>query len=247
MKSRQTKILNVMSEQKKISVSELAEILQVSEVTVRRDLSLLEQRGILKREHGYASIEETDDVGRRMAFNYEIKRKIAAKALASIEEGETVMIESGSCCALLAEQISENRRDVAIVTNSVFLATFLREKKSARVILLGGEFQNESQVMVGPLVKRCAENFSVNKLFVGTDGFNEFGAMSGDLMRAEAVRNMSESAQRKIILTESKKFSQTGVVNLLPYEKIDAIYTDSQIDEEQMKFLAKKNIKIVKV
>ena len=114
-----------------------------------------------------------------------------------------------------------------------------------RVILLGGEFQPEAQVMVGPLVKKCAENFFVDKFFVGTDGFNERGAMSGDLMRAEAVRNMAQSARQAIILTESKKFSQVGVVPLLTYEELDTIYTDENISDETLKSLTSRGIRIV--
>lgn len=111
--------------------------------------------------------------------------------------------------------------------------------------MLGGEFQPEAQVMVEPLIKKCAENFFVDKFFMGTDGFNERGAMIGDLMRAEAVRNMAESARRAIILTESKKFSQVGVVPLLTYKELDVIYTDEQISDETVKSLTDKAICVV--
>lgn len=245
MNARHTKILNIIGDKKKISVTELAEILHVSEVTMRKDLSLLEKDNLLHRSHGFASITETDDVGSRLAFNYETKKLIARKTLEIIEDGETIMIESGSCCASLAEEIVTNRRDVTIITNSIFIASFIRKKIGAHIILLGGDFQNESQVMVGPLVKKCAENFFVDKFFCGTDGFNDCGAMSGDLMRAEAVRTMAEVANRTIILTESKKFSQIGVVNLLPYEKIDAIYTDNKTENSILQNLQNKNIEVI--
>ena len=245
MRERHTQILNLLGEKKKITVLELSELLKVSDVTIRKDLSVLEDKGLLKREHGFATLPESDDVSTRLLFNYETKRRIAQKALESIKDGETLMIESGSCCALLAEEIVMNRRDITIITNSVFIATFLRNKIGARIILLGGEFQCESQVMVGPLVKRCAENFSVEKFFMGTDGFNELGAMSGDLMRAEAVRNMAQSARQSIILTESKKFSQAGVVSLLPYREIDSIYTDEKISETTQKNLEGRGVQVI--
>ena len=245
MRERQTQILNLIGEQKRITVLELSALLKVSDVTIRKDLSVLEEKGLIKREHGFATLPESDDVSTRLLFNYEIKRRIARKALESIREGESVMIESGSSCALLAEEIALNRRDVTIITNSVFIATFLRNKRGVRIILLGGEFQPEAQVMVGPLIKKCAENFFVDKFFMGTDGFNERGAMSGDLMRAEAVRNMAESARQSIILTESKKFSKNGVVPLLSYKKIDTIYTDEKISDETIKSLTGKGIHIV--
>ena len=240
---RQLKILELLSSEKRISVLDLAARLKVSDVTIRKDLSTLEEQGFLRREHGFAAMT-SDDISTRLLFNYETKRRIARAALESINDGETVMIESGSCCALLAEEIVANRRDVTIVTNSVFITTFLRNKIGGRIILLGGEFQNESQVMIGPLVGKCAANFRVGKFFMGTDGFDETGAMSGDLMRAEAVRNMANSARRAIILTESKKFSQSGVVSLLSYDEIDSIYTDKNIPDNAAQALEQHGVKI---
>ena len=90
----------------------------------------------------------------------------------------------------------------------------------------------------------CVKNFYVNKFYMGTDGFNETGAMAGDLMRAEAVRDMVDSSKEAIILTESEKFQQIGVVPLLPYEKINAIYTDNRIDSSTRHSLEKKNVRI---
>ena len=245
MTERGSRILNILSDKKKVSITALPQELKVSEVTVRKDLSQLEDRGLIRREHGFATVVNSDDIMNRLSFNYEIKRRIAQKATEIVQDGETIMIESGSTCALLAEEIVSKRKDTTIITNSVFIATFIRQKAGAHLILLGGEYQNEAQVMVGPLIKICAVNFHVDKFFVGTDGFNEHGAMSGDLMRAEAVRNMTESAQHAIILTESKKFMQTGVVPLLPFEKISAIYTDNQINDSVKQNLEEKNIDIV--
>ena len=247
MQIRYSSILNILSKEKRVTVTDLSKALNVSEVTVRKDLLELENRGLLKRGHGFATLVNSDDVSNRLTFNYELKHRIAQKALESIIDGETIMIESGSCCALLADEVVKNRKDITIITNSVFIANFIRNNPNAHVILLGGEFQNESQVMVGPLIKICVSNFHVNKIFIGTDGFNERGAMSGDLMRAEAVREMSENANQTVILTESKKFTQIGVVSLLTYDKISSIYTDDQIEESAIKNLQSKNIKLFTV
>ena len=242
MQARLSKILEIMAQKKRVTVAELAVTLKVSEVTMRKDLSQLEAKGLLKREHGYALLTESDDIGNRLSIHYDIKRRIAQEAASSVSDGETVMIESGSTCALLAETLLTERKDITIITNSVFIAAFVRGKPNAHVILLGGEFQVDSQVMVGPLVRKCAEEFYVGKLFVGTDGFSDAGAMSGDLMRAEAVRGMAKSAKQVIVLTESEKFSRLGVVALLPYREIDAIYTDDKIPADKKKLLQQKGI-----
>ena len=244
MNERQTKILEILNKEKRLPVAQLAALLQVSEVTTRKDLTLLESRGFLRREHGFASLEESDDVSKRISVNYETKRRIARLAMESVSDGETVMIESGSTCALLAEALVTEKRDITIITNSVFIASFIRDKRGAHVILLGGEFQNESQVMVGPMVRACVDSFYVDKLFVGTDGFNERGAMSGDLMRAEAVRAMARNVKDINILTESTKFIKTGIVPLFSYEEISSIYTDDKADKDIILLLEEKGIKV---
>ena len=244
MNERQTKILDILNKEKRLPVTKLAEMLAVSEVTTRKDLTLLEGKGFLKREHGFAALEESDDVGRRLSVNYEAKRRIARLAMETVADGETVMIESGSTCALLAEALVTERRDITIITNSVFIANFVRDKRGVRTILLGGEFQNEAQVMVGPMVRKCADSFYVDKLFAGTDGFNERGAMSGDLMRAEAVRAMAENAKEINILTEAGKFYRTGVVSLFSYEEISSIYTDETVDQVFREVLREKGVSV---
>ena len=85
MKIRHTKILNILNEKKKVTVAELSEALDVSEVTIRKDLSQLEKNGFLNKEHGYATMISSDDVSNRLSFNYDVKRRIAQKALATIE------------------------------------------------------------------------------------------------------------------------------------------------------------------
>ena len=99
---RHSRILNMVSDSGRIPVAELSRIVGISEVTLRKDLSFLEERGLLRREHGYAAMVNSDDVSKRLSFNYDIKRRIASTAAREVRDGETVMIESGSCCALLA-------------------------------------------------------------------------------------------------------------------------------------------------
>ena len=137
------------------------------------------------------------------------------------------MIESGSCCAILADTIASEKRDVTIVTNSAFIAGYIRDKKNTNVILLGGAYQKDSQVMVGPIVAQCAQNFCVDQLFIGAD--------------AQAVRDMAEQAEHIIVLTESEKFNSHGVVPLQLKERIDTIITDDHIPEDIKTHLLSEN------
>ena len=154
MLARHTKILELITENKKMEVTKLSQLLSVSQVTIRKDLIQLENSGLIVREHGFATLNSSDDINNRLAYHYDIKQRIAKLAVESIEDGETVMIESGSCCALVALEIAQTKKDVTIITNSAFIADYIRKVAKIRIILLGGEYQNESQVMVGPITKK---------------------------------------------------------------------------------------------
>lgn len=248
MKGRETEILEILTEQKRVEVSSLAEKIGVSQVTVRKDLSELESRGIIKREHGYAVLRSVDDISGRIAYHYETKRLIASKAAELVHDGETIMIESGSCCALLAEELVNSKNDVTIITNSAFIAGYIRLRIQAKVILIGGIYQNDSQVMVGPMVKQCAENFCVDKLFVGTDGYTgRIGFTNSDHLRAQAVRDMALQAEQVVILTESNKFNQHGAVPLQLSDRIKIVITDTGIPNEVQQDLEEHGISILTV
>ena len=167
MTDRQTKILEIVNQKKKVEVATLSQMLEVSQVTIRKDLDALEELNFLTREHGYATMKNMSDIGNRMAFCYETKQRIAEKASEIISDGETIMVESGSSCALLVKYLSETKKDITVITNSSYIARFIRETEGGvtKVIVLGGEYQKEAEVMVGPLVKTCAEAFYVDKKF----------------------------------------------------------------------------------
>lgn len=248
MNKRELKILAIVTEQEKVEVSRLAEELGVSQVTVRKDLDALEARGLIQREHGFAMIGSRDDINNRLAVNYEIKQRIARAAAELVKNGETVVIESGSSCTLLADLLATTRQNVTIITNSAFIANYIRSRPYAKIILLGGEYQCDSQVMVGSLVNKCIEGFFVDKLFIGTDGFSEKTGFTGkDYARAETVRQMAQQANNVIVLTDSSKFKQQGVVSLLPLEKVGMVITDEGIGESSEVQLAKRNIEVIKV
>lgn len=245
MTDRQTKILQIVNEQNKVEVTSLSELLNVSQVTIRKDLDVLEERGLLIREHGYAAVRNSDDITNRLAVRYDVKLRIARAAAGIVANGETVMIESGSSCALLAEQLANEKRDVTIITNSAFIANHIRESAIGKVILLGGDYQRESQVMVGPMVRKCAREFFVDKLFMGTDGFiPQAGFTCGDMMRAEAMKIMAESSRNTIILTDSSKFAQQGVVLQSRFENINMVFTDSGIPESAKDIMERYKIDV---
>lgn len=242
MHIRQTKLLDIVNREQKISVTELAHRLGVSEVTIRKDLTSLEQKGLLHREHGFAVMSATDDVLHQLSFNYERKQRIAVMAAKTIKSGETVMLGDGACCTLLAEEIVLHKSDVTIITNSAFLASFVRKYPNAHVILLGGEYQNDAQVLVGPLIKDYAARFSVDKLFVSPDGFNEKGFMVADLMRSEAIRAIAENAGNVIVLAEGATLNRKSHVLAFSLEEVACVYTDDLLEREVLTLLEEHEV-----
>ena len=243
--NRLDKIIQMVSEAQRVNVNHLSEKLKVSKVTIRKDLDKLESKGLLRREHGYAVLNSGDDLNVRLSYHYRVKRKIAEQAAQLIGDNDTIMIESGSTCALLAEVLCQTKRNIKIITNSCFIANHVRQYANCQVILLGGNYQPSSEVTVGPLLKEMVSLFHVDHLFVGTDGFAaETGFMGKDMMRSEVVRYMSDVADKTIILTDSSKFQKTSLVNQLSIEKVYGVITDKDLDPNISRFLTEKGIQL---
>lgn len=152
------------------------------------------------------------------------------------------MLGDGACCTLLAEEIVLHKSDVTIITNSAFLASFVRKYPNAHVILLGGEYQNDAQVLVGPLIKDYAARFSVDKLFVSPDGFNEKGFMVADLMRSEAIRAIAENAGNVIVLAEGATLNRKSHVLAFSLEEVACVYTDDLAEHEVLTLLEEHEV-----
>ncbi|MCR5232799.1 MAG: DeoR/GlpR family DNA-binding transcription regulator [Lachnospiraceae bacterium] len=248
MNQRHGKILEILSRQDKADVTELSELLSVSQVTIRKDLDALALTGIIKREHGFAVLSDTNNIQGRLAYHYEEKRKIAEAAAGLVSDGDTVMIENGSCCAILAETLAVSKKDLTLITNSVFIAEYIRKKASVEIILLGGIFQKDSEVMVGPMVRQCVENFWVDHFFIGIDGYStKTGFTNKDQLRAQAVRDMAHQADHIIVLTESQKFLTHGTVPINVDDQISMLITDAAIPAVSERELVEKSIQVVKI
>lgn len=247
MNERHAKILELLSRYHKMEVSRLSTLLNVSQVTIRKDLIALEQSGMLVREHGYATLNNSDDINKRLAFHFEQKMQIVKRAAQLVEDGETIFIESGSCCALLAVEIAQTKKDVTIVTNSAFIADYVRKIENVQIVLLGGNYQKESQVMVGPMTAQCAQAYFADKLFIGTDGFSiRTGFTGNDYMRSVAVKDMAKQVEKVIVVTDSSKFYQKGNVSLIATNRIHMLITNPDIPLEQEQYLLEQKVEIIK-
>lgn len=245
MNKRRNEIFNIVSKKPKVTVKELANILDVSEVTIRKDLSSLEEEGLLKRTHGGAVQMSSNSIEKRMLFRKEEKIKIAKEAAKLISQGETILIEAGSTNAVLASELL-NKKGVHIITNSLYITEILKDNTNVKVTLLGGELQDKSEALVGPLTTLCLSKVAVDKAFIGMDGFSEkVGFTCGDFFRAEVGREMWRRAEKTIILAESSKFDNIGATSVIELTEAYMVITDKDISEDKLNILEKNNIKTI--
>lgn len=244
---RKIQLLNIILKEGKVSVADLSNLVGVSQVTVRKDLDELVAKGLIAREHGFAIALNNDDLATRLSRHYSVKRKIAGCAAQDIRDGEVVIIESGSTCALFAEELCKSKMSTRIITNSVFIANFVRDFNNADVTLLGGEYQKESQVNIGPLTTLCAAQYKADKIFIGTDGLDlETGFTGTNILRVDTVQNMARSANKIIVLCDSEKFNERGLVKLFDINQIYMVYTDNGVTSQAKQAMEDSGV-IVKI
>ncbi|MDQ0202890.1 DeoR/GlpR family DNA-binding transcription regulator [Pectinatus haikarae] len=249
MKNILNDILEILIAYKKIDVVELSKKLQISQVTIRKYLTKLESTGMVKREHGYAVLHNEDDIAGRLAYHYNSKIKIAKRAVELVKDGDTIMIENGSCCALLALELAAVKNNLTIVTNSTYIAKSLRQRQASfQIIILGGLYQEKSECLVGPMIRANAENYNVEFFFIGTDGYNRnSGFANKDQMRSQAVRDMANSCDKLIILTESEKFGLRGTIPLNIKNIPQILITDSKIPKDIFDELRQRDVQVITV
>lgn len=242
---RQSKIVQIVENEEKVSVEELASLTGVSPVTIRKDLSKLDEYGILSRHHGFAMRKNTANITNRLSINYEIKRKIAKRAAAMVGENETIIIAGGSTCALLAEEIAATKPNVTIITNSLYILNRVSKLGRNKIVLLGGEYQNDAQVVVGSLVRESVKQYYVGKIFLGSDGYRKgIGWMGSDAVRTEAIRAMAASASKRVMLVDSSKFNRQGLIVQFQDRDISEIVTDSGVPIDLKEYFSSHNIPV---
>lgn len=245
MNQRHKQILSIMSDGRKVTVNDLADQLEVSQATIRQDLTQLENNGFLRRVHGGAVLDETDDISHRMGINYEQKLRIARMAAQYVDEGETIYIESGSINALFAKEVSRIPK-TTIITSNAFIARQIGKEAMGNVILLGGLYQPESECMVGNLVKICLNALNFTKAFIGIDGFSiDTGFTGRDMMRAEINSEIISRSPKTFILTDASKFGKIALSRYCGMEDIDYLITDEVPAPEYKNALEKAGVNLI--
>lgn len=230
---REQRILSLLGQNDALSVSELSEALKVSQATLRRDLSLMESKGMLSRFHGGAVLKPA--IAREHLFSDKEQQSgpekiaIAQSALELIQDHDKIYLDGGSTVLSLAKLLG-CRHDLTIVTNSLMAASILMEM-GHRLILTGGEFRAISRTLVGPLTAPIIENISVDKAFMGTMGFTLSGGIStSDANEAFTKRLIIKRARQVILLADHTKIGVDSFVNNGLVSDVHVLVTDQLSD-----------------
>ena len=241
---REKKIVDILTEEGKIGVTEISERLNVSKVTIRSDFAGLVEKGVIIKTHGGAVPAMHPAILERQRDMTDVKRSIAKEAASMVEDGDTIMIVAGTTTAMIANYLL-GKRDIRIVTNSTLLLPYARMNPSVHLTVVGGEFRPQAEAMVGPETIRQLDAFHVKKAFIGTEGFSYAGGMTTQLIEsAETIRKMVECTEQSILVADSGKYNKIGFVKILPLESMDLIITDSGLDKNVQKEFEEKGLNL---
>lgn len=245
-------ILGELNAKGSLSVTELSTMLNVSEVTIRKDLTQLESENKLYRAHGKAikmSPYISDrDVNVKEHQSPAEKRAIAKAAVELIEPNDSIIIASGTTVQYFAREINVEQGRLTVITSALNVASVLSKSSRIEVIQLGGIIRGSSLSAVGCDAERMLENFTGSKLFIGVDGIDpEHGLSTTNLLEANLNRAMINSAQKTIVLCDSSKFDRRGFSRICSIDDIDQIITDSGISPHMLSMLRGRGIEVTVV
>lgn len=241
-------ILDKLEKTGLVTVSDLAKELNVTMVTVRKDLKLLEDKGLLFRSHGSATsvspYVSDRSVQVKKLEQVEEKRKIAEKALDFLELNEAIIIGSGTTVGTFAQAIPRNY-PLTVLTSAMNVALALIDTTELELVQLGGVVRKSSSSAVGHFAEEMLKSFACSKLFLSVDGISlEHGLTTSNMMEAHLNAEMIRSVQKTIVLADSQKFGRKGFGKICELEDIDVIITDSGIPEIYREKLEEKGIEV---
>lgn len=249
LNQRRMRILNLIREDGHAKVQKLSEIFDVSEVTIRQDLEALEKEGYVQREHGGAFLKEFDSFAKTGLLlnqtNMEAKREIAQKAVKLIEEGDSIILDSGSTATELAKLLV-NFNSLTVITNALNIAYILGSNPRINLIVSGGDFKAPTLSLTGELAANVFKSFHVKTCFLATAGISKdlqltYPSVSDLVVKSAMIR----AAENVYLIADSTKIGDTSFANLGRISLVDALICDSNLPEDIKAKLKDMNVKII--
>lgn len=233
---RRTQILQIVRQEGRARVNDLAAHFSASAVTIRNDLNELHQRGLVLRSHGGAVMPDTilreSPVHERLKAHSEEKRRIGAMAATLIHDAETIILDSGTTTLEIARQI-KNRQELQVITNGVNIAAELLDARGVRTFIVGGSVRGDSASIVGRTTEDMFEQFSADRLFLSGAGCDpDFGVSGANLEETTVNRAMLRIAREIVLVADSSKFSRRSMSRIAPFAEIDVVISDTGLRDE---------------
>jgi DeoR family fructose operon transcriptional repressor len=222
-------ILNLLSQKKRVTVQELSEQFEVSEVTIRRDLNRLADDGYITRTYGGAMLEGSAE--HDLSFEHkkkeipEIKESIAARAAELVKEGDTVALDASTIVYRMVEYLKGKR--ITIITNSLDIAVQVAHHPEMTLILVGGILRHDTRALMGPVAERQWREYRADIAFIGCNAVHpDFGVMTTNAVDTYSKRAIREISKTAYMVAQTAKFGRTSLHRIFSFTEIDGIITD---------------------
>ncbi|WP_386689050.1 DeoR/GlpR family DNA-binding transcription regulator [Lonepinella sp. MS14437] len=241
---RRQHIMQLLQQQGEVSVEQLVQFFEISEVTIRKDLTALESNGFLLRRYGGAILMPKDILEQDELFSQQ-KLAIAKMAAERIREHNRIIVDSGSTTAALIKQL-DGKQDLVVMTNSLSVATELRSLENEPTLLMtGGTWDPHSESFQGKVAEQVLRSYDFDQLFIGADGIDlERGTTTfNELIGLSQV--MAEVSREVIVMVESQKIGRRMPNLELTWDQIDVLITDNQISAQDKQFIQDLGVQLV--
>ncbi len=242
-------ILDLLHSNDFVSGRSIMERCNVSEITVRRDLTDLENKGLLIRTHGGAvrsvAAGNLFTYDSKISRNRQNKEAICRTASSFIENNDIIFIDCGSTLSFMSKYVTKFE-SLTIITNSLPIVSELINFPAIKLILIGGEVINERKAIYGLFADRNISQFHAKKAFIGADGVSlEGGLTSYDENEASVTSKMAGNSEKVFLLCDSSKIEKDSFVRFAPLSAVDVVITDSEISDHYLAKYLENNINII--
>lgn len=245
-KQRRHTIMQLLQEQGEVSVEQLVQLLDISEVTIRKDLSALETNGFLLRKYGGAILMPKEIIDENENDELTKRKLVIAKAAAErIRDHNRIIVDSGSTTAALIKQLNL-KQGLVVMTNSLSVATELRALENEPTLLMtGGTWDTRSESFQGKVAEQVLRSYDFDQLFIGADGI--------DLARGSTTFNelvglsqvMAEVSREVVVMVESQKIGRKMPNLELTWQQIDVLITDTGLSEQDKQAILAHGVEVI--
>ena len=246
---RRNAILEKLQVERRVVVSELSQLYNVSEETIRRDLEKLENDGYVIKSYGGAVLNENTNVD--LPFNVRKnrnvlgKQKIAAIVSEMVHDGENIMLDASSTAVAIAKAL-KNKKDLTVITNSLEIALELIDVSGCNVISTGGLATGSSFALVGSVTDKTIRSYYVDKAIISSKGIDLYaGITDSDERHANNKASMLQMAKKKVLAGDSSKFGKIAFAKIGDLKDVAAIVTDKKPEEEWLQRLEELGVECI--